>query len=302
MAHWTICRANNGSGQGLHQMSDPREASGLHDWLVPPEWSRLISDIKYRIANRAYLQSLRQNREFLKLHSDCRRCFVIGNGPSLKTQDLRPLAKEMVIVANSFFQHPDHRLIAPRYYCVGDPEFVAGHANSIAWLRELEAALPETTLFCPPEAKSIFAKNGLFKHHRVRHMDHVRVARRPEQVRIDLTQPLNVGFSTGTAFSIPLALYLGFPEIYLIGFDANWLEDMHKGAIHFYETNKYFPHFDHTASEGHEMEGQLSAMGLEFGSHRLLRERAKLMGSRIMNATNGGWLDMYPRVRYESLF
>ncbi len=283
-------------------MSDPRHSSGLHDWLVPPEWARIISDIKYRVTKRDSLRLLKQNREFQKLHSDRKRCFVIGNGPSLKTQDLKPLSNELVIVANSFFQHPDHRHIAPKYYCVGDRQFIAGHSNSVAWLRELESALPDTTLFVLPEARFTFAKHGLFKHHRVRHIDHVRVARNPEQVRIDLTLPLNVGYSTGTAFSIPLALYMGFREIYLVGFDANWLADVNKGAIHFYETNKYFPHFDHTASEGAEMEMQLSSIQCEFASHRLLRDCAKLMGSQIFNATNGGWLDMYPRVRYESLF
>jgi len=275
---------------------------GLRDWFVPPEWARVISDLTYRVAKRDSLKLLQQNREFQKLHSDRRRCFVVGNGPSLKSQDLRPLANEIVVVANSFFQHPDHRQINPTYYCVGDRQFVADQPNSIGWLRELETALPKTTLFVVPEGRFTFGKHGLFKHHRVRHIDHVRMARKPEQVRIDLTRPLNVGYSTGTAFSIPLALYLGFREIYLIGFDANWLADVNHGSIHFYETNKYFPHFDRTAAEGANMETQLSSISLEFASHRLLRDSAKLMGSQIFNATNGGWVDVYPHVRYESLF
>ena len=179
---------------------------------------------------------------------------------------------------------------------------IADQPHSVAWLRELEAALPQTTLFVSPRALRTFAKHGLFRKHRVRHIDHVRMARSRTQVRIDLTQPVNVGYSTGSSFSIPLALYLGFREIYLIGCDANWIADVNDGIIHFYETNKYFPHFDRTNTEGHDMEFQLASCHLEFASHRLLRDKASLMGSKIVNATNGGWLDMYPRVHYESLF
>jgi hypothetical protein len=282
-------------------MIDPRQAIGLRDWFIPPTWMGMLSRMKYRVTKPETLRLLARNRQFLNRHAGA-RCFVIGNGPSLKTQDLRPLAGEVTIVANSFFQHPDHALISPRYYCVGDSQFVADQPNSVAWMRELEAALPNMNLFVLPVARTTFAKHGLFKNHNVFHVDHVRMARTVKEVRIDLTRPLNVGYSTGSGFSIPLALYLGFHEIYLIGFDANWLADVNHGSIHFYDTNKYFPHFDSTAGEGHSMELQLASCHLEFVSHRLLRDKAASMGAKILNATNGGWLDMYPRVRYESLF
>ena len=284
-------------------MIDTREsAGGLRDWLVPPAWRSLLSEIRYRVRHPETMRLLARNRELARRHADRGRCFVIGNGPSLKTQDVRPLANEIVIVANSFFQHPDHATVAPKYYCVGDGEFVADKPNSVAWLRELEAALPETNLFVLPIAAPTFSKHGLFKQHRVYHIDHIRMARSSAEVRIDFTRPLNVGYSTGTAFCIPLALYLGFREIYLLGFDANWFADVNNGPLHFYETNKYFPHFDRTNSEGHDMEFQLGSCHVDFMSHKLLRDKATSMGAKIVNATNGGWLDVYPRVHYESLF
>lgn len=276
--------------------------NSVRDWFVPPAWMNPLSKIAYRIRYPGHMRLLTRNRELAGRHRNQGRCFVIGNGPSLKTQDIRPLANETVITANSFFQHPDHRTVAPAYYCVGDGDFVADLPNSVAWLRELENAMPQANLFVLPIARSTFAKHGLFRNHRVYHIDHVRMARDASGVKIDLTQPLNVGHSTGTGFAIPLALYLGFREVYLIGFDANWLADIHNGALHFYETNKYFPQFDRTATDGLDMENQLRTAHLEFKSHRLLRDKAVLMGVKIINATNGGWLDMYPRVKYESLF
>jgi hypothetical protein len=245
---------------------------------------------------------LAPNAQLAGRHRNERRCFVIGNGPSLNTQDLSFLTNEFTIVANSFFQHPNVDRIRPAYCCVGDPDFIRDEPNAIAWLRELESKLPGATLFFRPWAPEIFKRHSLFRNHTIHYLDSVAKVPHVSQVHLDLTRPLNVGFTTGSQFSIPLALFLGFQEVYLIGFDANWLADIPKGQLHFYKTNPYFPHFDHTATEGHSMEEQLRTMHLEFRSHRFLRDVAARRGQRLRNATNGGWLDMYERTEYESLF
>lgn len=274
----------------------------MASWVVPEAWLGPMSAAAYRVNRRHLLRRLAANAPLAGKHSRERRCFVIGNGPSLKTQDLSRLSSEFTIVANSFFQHPAVGSIGPKYCCVGDPDFIADRPNAIEWLRELESKLPDTTLFFRPWAPAVFERHGLFRHHTVHFIDSVAKVPHSSQVQLDLTKPLNVGYTTGSGFSIPLALYLGFREIYLIGFDANWLADIDHGALHFYDTNPHFPHFDHTATEGHSMEEQLRTLHLEFRSHRLLREAAERNGQRIRNATNGGWLDMYERVNYDSLF
>src|SRR5437667_8176394 len=107
-------------------MIDTRGTPGtLRDWLIPPAWRQLLSQLSYRVRQPDAMRLLSRNRELARRHADGRRCFVIGNGPSLKTQDIRPLAQEFVIVANSFFQHTDCAIVSPQYYCVGDGEFVA---------------------------------------------------------------------------------------------------------------------------------------------------------------------------------
>jgi hypothetical protein len=271
-------------------------------WFVPDAWLGPISEASYRLSRQTLLRRLKNNAQLAGKHRHERRCFVVGNGPSLNTQDLSRLSGEFTIVANSFFQHPAVGQIHPAYCCVGDPDFIADRPNAIEWLRELEAKLPDTTLFFRPWAPEVFQRHGLFTNHTVHFLDSVAKVPHSSQVHLDLTRPLNVGYTTGSGFSIPLALYLGFTEIYLIGFDANWLADVQNGQLHFYQTNPHFPHFDHTATEGHSMEEQLRTLHLEFRSHRFLREAADRRGQRIRNATNGGWLDMYERVDYDRLF
>lgn len=274
----------------------------IHRWLVPRAYDGMLADLFYALRFPHYLRLIRRNRELYRRHADKRRCFVIGNGPSLKTQDLCLLKDEITIVANAFFFHPDRAVVAPKYCCVGDPKFIADQPKSLAWLRELETQLPDTTLFFRPAGEALFRRYNLFRQHHVYYIDAAFSAQRCSQVRIDLTRLLTVGVSTGSAFLIPLALYLGFRKIYLIGFDANWLADIQHGQLHFYDTNPYFPQFDTTASGGHMMERILRMIHKDFMSHRLLLEKATAMGVKILNATNGGWLDMYPRVPYETLF
>lgn len=275
----------------------------IRDWFLPPAWMRNVNNVRAAVLfNRKYASLLRQNAELYQKHADRKRCFVIGNGPSLKTQDLRPLGREITIVANSFFQHPDHALVDPSYCCCGDERFTDDQPKNVAWLREMEAKLPNTALFFRPNARWLFEKHNLFQLHRVYFIVSTQMVENAQQVSVNLQRPVNVGLSTGTLLSIPLALYLGFREIYLIGFDANWSVAEKESSLHFYDTNPYFPEFDTMQLSGDSTEGQLLADHQEFASHRLLRDKATLMGARIINATNGGRLDMYPRVRYEELF
>jgi hypothetical protein len=262
----------------------------------------IFARLKHSIGSREIEAMIARNAELRNRHKDRTRCFVIGNGPSLKTQDLRLLKDEITIVANSFFKHPDHAVVSPLYCCVGDHSFVEDQPNCIAWLREIETKLPRTNLLFPPEGLPLFRKHHLFEHHQVYYVQRLGMVDKPEHVRLDFSRPTNVGHSTGSSLAIPLALYLGFREIYLIGFDSNWLGTLEQSSVHFYDTNPYYPHFDKALVPGESFEDQFWTCFLEFKSHRLLRDKAKLMGARIMNATNGGWLDMYPRVSFERLF
>src|SRR5712692_1717642 len=54
---------------------------------------------------RDYGALIKRNEIFRDRHRG-QRCFVIGNGPSLKDQDLSPLANEITLVTNSFYVHP----------------------------------------------------------------------------------------------------------------------------------------------------------------------------------------------------
>ena len=88
------------------------------------EWSNSldITLLRGRLL-RDFGPLLERNEVFRNRHQG-QRCFVIGNGPSLKTQDLAPLANEITLVTNTFHIHP---LVGdnwqPSYYFLSDPQY-----------------------------------------------------------------------------------------------------------------------------------------------------------------------------------
>jgi len=281
-----------------------KKLKSLLDWVVPSPYFDLYRNVRY--GGEVIDPLIARNAALKNRHSDVKRCFVIGNGPSLKTQDLTRLSGEICIAANSFFFHPDHRVVAPRYWCVADSDYQAEKKNSLDWLRELEAHSTGATMLFNPSAAGVLKKYELFKDREIYYISAGLNCNVPEEVILDLSRKINVGLCTVSSFSIPLAIYLGFREIYLIGCDANWHSTGDNANLHFYETNPYFKHWDTNAASRQTMklsiENELLSIHACFKSHRLIRDKALALGIKIYNATNGGCLDMYPRANYEHLF
>src|SRR5258706_13694413 len=86
-----------------------RSGSGLLRFgeRIAPDYSHSLSKEDRRL--------LLKNRALKDIHSG-KRCFVIGNGPSLREQDIRPLAREITFAANSFFEHEHVDIVRPTYY------------------------------------------------------------------------------------------------------------------------------------------------------------------------------------------
>ena len=103
-------------------------------WLAGPNMRELASDIwRRRIQAADSAMDALHNR-----HADTRRCFVIGNGPSLKAMNLAPLSGEFSIGANSFYKHPQADAVNLRFLCIFDPHFMSDQPRSVEWHRTIE--------------------------------------------------------------------------------------------------------------------------------------------------------------------
>jgi hypothetical protein len=268
------------------------------DWCLGPRLQETLRAAALGLTARRF----EGNRRLIGRHSGEKRCFVIGNGPSLKEMDLKPLADEFTIGANSFYKHADAAAVGLDYLCIFDPHFMLDEPRSVDWHRTIAAKLPDARFLLHESGRTLIERHGLYAGREVYYVRSGIATRHASLVNLDLSLPLNVGMTTGTSVAIPLALSLGFREVYLIGFDCNWLEDTKK-SYHFYDTHEHYPEFDSTAKDtrGHTYEDTLRSTLREFESHRLLRQKAEQIGARIVNASAGGLLDAYRRETYESV-
>ena len=66
-----------------------------------------------------YKDVLKKNRDLAQTKTG-KTCFIIGNGPSIKDQNLTRLANQETFTMNGFWRHPQYKIIKPKYYIATD--------------------------------------------------------------------------------------------------------------------------------------------------------------------------------------
>jgi len=243
---------------------------------------------------------LQKNAALRNIHAG-RRCFIIGNGPSLASQDLKKLAGETNIVVSSFFRHPDAKTIQPRYWLIADPYF---------WQKPEEFFIPtfhaavatdlSTKLFFPIGAFqyiSGFNLGTLIDPHFFHYDSYLDF-----HSRIDFTRGIPQNANNVIMIAIMLAYFMGCNPIYLVGCDHDFLNiteaEYEKSEVkHFYPDAKPRCPIDFLSWK--EWEKAMKEIAWQYNQ---LSSYAEHWGFNVFNATRGGCLEAFPRVEYESLF
>ncbi|MFT4759899.1 MAG: hypothetical protein ACI9XO_002665 [Paraglaciecola sp.] len=222
------------------------------------------------------------------------RVFIIGNGPSLNKNDLTKLQEEYSFGVNGIFLNYDKMGCHPTYYVVED-NFVA------------EDRAAEINQYKGPKAQ--FFGNYL----------RYCIDDKPDNVWLNVkvdyreyedfpTFSTNAGRQvwvggTVTFISLQLAYWMGFSEVYLIGFDHSYhIPDSAKvegNDITSTEDDVNHFHPDYFGKGYRWHDPMVDRMEKAFAK---ARKNFEADGRIIKNATVGGYLNVYDRVDYDSLF
>ncbi len=284
-----------------------RVAYGLQriaQWVVPPGLQRLAEAacgpmLDERGLSQAERRVLSANASLCDAYLG-RRCFIVGNGPSLNQQDLHPLGREVTIVMNHFFEHPILDEWQPTFYCVADPPHYYTQREICLMKSGISRVSPQR-FFIPLSMMEMVREHELFpwsKTSFVAPSGGLKAWQHGRQLW-DLTHRLP-GVRTTAHLCLMVAIFVGCSPIYLIGLDHDWLA--HRSPQrHFYPSSAE----DIGGPEDLAMypyrqmvEGTLKT----WKTYQALHEAADQRGIEIFNATAGGFLDVFPRVDYESLF
>lgn len=285
-------------------MNPSRHQTVWKDWLLPPavqRWRRRRHILgRFRKPPTAgEAETLARNERFRNRHAG-RRCFVIGNGPSLANEDIAPLRDEITIVMNSFHRHPVLSLWKPTYYCRADPGPSFDTPERVRTIREyVEPVAPQACMFAI-SLRPVIEAHGVLPPDRVFYFRGVcDLAEWPADVyEPDFTRGIPYPGNTGH-LAILFAMFLGCSPICLLGMDHDYLA--HRSVSrHFYPASADDCGGDDDLGTYTYME-MMRQQVREWERYEVLRAIAARRGCAILNATAGSFLDLFPRVSFGNL-
>lgn len=226
------------------------------------------------------------------------RGFIVCSGPSVKTQDLRPLRNEVAMFVHSSYLHLDYDTIRPRYHCVAPAHFnqKLTRADFVHWFRDMQRGIGSAELFLNAADEPLAREAGLTEGRMIHYVDVRGPMELPANRRLfDLTQTVP-GIQSVPVMCLMIMMYLGFKEIYLLGVEhSDWRSGCYK---YFYEKSAMDGKDECVGDDGHltmRNYDMFVVMLNLWSQYRLMGEIARANGIRIINATAGGELDEYER-------
>ena len=269
---------------------------------MPPAVFRLLTHYKPSAVGfyLTHRNVLRANRQLLNRHAG-ERCFIMCNGPSLNEQDIRPLASETVFSVSNGYRHPDYLSINPKYHCIPQISYdTLPPERAVEWLREMDRMIGDAEMFMDQQEWSLMQEHRLFSSRETHFVCMGKNRFRTDNAIPDLTGIIP-RVITVPIMVLMIAMYMGFREIYLLGVDHDWFVKKEYG--YFYKGSLT------TTGAWLSRHGKLETTLLEeapyiskiWGQYRAIKLIANANGVRIFNATHGGMLDEFERVRLEDV-
>lgn len=268
----------------------PTERVGVVDRILGVQHVRQIYQHDMDAIYRPRLRALREK------YQGSKRCFLVGNGPSLNQTDLSVLRDEVTFAVNGFFLKAQDLGWVPTFYVVEDHLVAEDRCSALKRLKG-------TTKLFPAYLGYVFepAEDTIFYNHRPRNSY-------PHGFDFSLNADEITYTGCTVTFSLmQLAAFMGFEEIYLIGVDASYQipEDMKTEKdyttsvldMQSDDPNHFHPDYFGKGYRWHDP--QVDKMVEAYAEAKKALEGA---GQTIYNATVGGKLDVFDRIEFNSLF
>ena len=222
-----------------------------------------------------------------------KRCFLIGNGPSLKAEDLIKLSEsgELTFAFNRVYNIFDDTEWRPTFYISQDEKMLGG-------CQDIVNSLSLPCKFIPIQLKWY---NDININDAVYFNMKPQLSENPEEYFFsdDISKEI---FNSGTGMytAAQMAAYMGFSEIYFIGVDHHFQTSINnKGEIVVDNTVK-----DYFSDKYNTDKDNLYIPNTEKSTltYVAMKKHCDARNIKVFNATRGGKLEVFPRVDFDSLF
>jgi hypothetical protein len=273
----------------------------VRNWILPPAFYSVLK----RPRKTPSLQSPEVNNNVTKENGNLldtykgKRCFILGGGSSVKQQDLKRMQGEFVISVSNTYVHPDYASFRPGFHVL--PPILFGHsklyseAKFISWLKEMDEKLYGAEIFMHLGDKRLVDENKIFGNRKIHWVEYCKWNGEMD-TPVDLARIPHIW--SVSELAITIAVYMGFDEIYLLGFDHDWFNGP---LVYFYDAQK--EHLMQPTKESlkfADSEFQMRRHADIFKKYKYLFNIRKNIYNA--NANPSSYVDIFPRVKYESLF
>lgn len=211
-----------------------------------------------------------------------KKCFIIGNGPSLKISDLERLNNEITFACNRIYVLFDKTNWRPTFYLCQDPTLVRSCRDEI---KRIDKSIIK---FIKPTGQRKYDIDGAIYFDNDYEYSFKRITP-PFSDNIENT--VYDGLSI-TYTALQIAAYMGFSRIYLLGVDCNYSKD-----------NKFIDKNSYPDARMYDPKkvGMPPDMEYTFRAYEVANEYANNHCFKIYNATRGGMLEVFQRIELDEV-
>lgn len=244
---------------------------------------RRLRVLQVRSASRCYFRSLEG------VHRG-RRGFVIGNGPSLRMEDLERLQGEICIASNKIYLAFEKTAWRPTYHTVMDP-IVIGKIGAKLGDHIASTHAPEALV------------DAIDPRCRVHGLRYLGVVEGDPRERVCFSDNVGLGVYGGftvTFENLQLARHLGLDPVYLLGCDHYYSGESNVKPADLTTHSGSATHFVPNYREPGEVSYAAPIREMTL-AYQHAAEYARRQGWNLSNATRGGFLEVFPRTDLDRL-
>lgn len=247
--------------------------------MVPPIMTfRLLRKIFYQFSNDSnYIRGLKNRYKG-------QRCFIIGNGPSLRISDLNKISNEITFGTNRIYSLFDKTEWRPSFYVAIDNNVLKDNREEI---NKVEAS--HKFINVTAKAYGINSENTTFINMFGPYLIKPYLYE-TKKVCGDVSKAFTLSYSV-TGVAMELAVYMGFKEIYLIGIDHNYSNYIDKNGI-YHSDDSVKDYFGSLKTKSYTIQYRDATESY----YKAFREYSELYNIKIYNATRGGRLEVFERI------
>lgn len=249
---------------------------------------KIISEMRW-LFHPLHIISFLRYRKLKDLHKG-QRCFIIGNGPSLKGMDLSPLKNEFTFGLNRIYLLFPEIGFTTSYYVSVNKYVIEQFSKDIERL-----PMPKFINWYARD-KIKFTKDMIFiRDPYDKKTDGEYVFRFAKKSSLKIWEGTTV-----TYVAIQLAYHLGFSQVILIGVDHNFQTNGTPGKLITSNSNDE-NHF-HPNYFGKGIRWQLPDLMTSEKAYKLAKKQFEESGRQILDATVNGKLEIFNKINYQDIF